>query len=441
MQADEIPEAIQWHEGMLLSPQHFQQNAWRHELLVQYGSLLVAPYCWGIRVLKLDTKVLPSGTFRVLELEAVMPDGSVVTQKPDDDRELLLDLAPFAEQMRQGPIAIYLIVPARTAGGKGTLSRYEAFEGPPIADENTGDGDLRVPRLRPRVSLMAGEVPPPKYVSLTLAKVHFEDEAHILADYIPPTMTVASRSPLGDMCSQLAVRLREKAMFVSEQVRAPSTAADMPLMMESRNRMQSLVSALPPFEALLSTGVAHPLPLYLQLCSLAGHLSALGVSLLPPVFPPYNHNDLRATYQEVLDFALRMTNEGVPESYDAYPFQLRDRVFSLSFDALWSTRRLVLGMRMATGVSEKEMIAWGDECLIGSESMIASMRDRRIRGALREFIEKDQDLLPVRGVLLFSLRPDPEFIRPGERLLILNFGERGRAFSPVEIVLYVKYDE
>ena len=84
MQAEDIPEAIQWHEGMLLSPQHFQQSAWRHELLVQYGSLLVAPYCWGVRSLTLDTKLLPGGTFRVLELEAVMSDGSLVSHKAED---------------------------------------------------------------------------------------------------------------------------------------------------------------------------------------------------------------------------------------------------------------------------------------------------------------------------------------------------------------------
>jgi len=41
--ADEIPQAIQWHEGMLLSPQHFQQSSWRQEMLVQYSMLLTAP--------------------------------------------------------------------------------------------------------------------------------------------------------------------------------------------------------------------------------------------------------------------------------------------------------------------------------------------------------------------------------------------------------------
>jgi hypothetical protein len=105
----------------------------------------------------------------------------------------------------------------------------------------------------------------------------------------------------------------------------------------------------------------------------------------------------------------------------------------------WVTRRLVIGMRITTGVTEKEMIAWGDECLIGSESVVPSLRDKRIRGANREYVETDRELVPVRGVLLFTLRPEPEFLKPGEILQIRNLGERGRTFSPLEIVLYVKH--
>src|SRR4030095_11711054 len=40
MNAYEISDAIQWHEGLLLTPQHFQQLSARHEALVQYGTLI-----------------------------------------------------------------------------------------------------------------------------------------------------------------------------------------------------------------------------------------------------------------------------------------------------------------------------------------------------------------------------------------------------------------
>jgi type VI secretion system protein ImpJ len=437
--ADEIPQAIQWHEGMLLAPQHFQQSCWRQEMLVQYNSLLVAPYCWGVRRLALDTKLLPAGTIRILDLEAVMPDGALVTHRPTEDSELLLDLAADSNLPRQSDILVHLTLPARNAGTiKGGLMRYEGLLGSPTPDENTGEGELRMPVLRPRLSLLAGDTPPPKYTSMPLAAVRIEDEAHVQTAFIAPTMSVALNSPLGELCSDVARRVREKAMYVSEQVRSPSSVLDMPLMVENRAHLQSLIAGLPQFEALLSTGTAHPLTLYAAMCGLAGHLASLGNTLLPPMFSPYNHGDLRTTFQEVINFALRMINEGIPETYTPYPFKRKDRTFGLMFEDDWLTRRLVLGMRMPSGATEKDVVGWGEECLIGSESVVSSLRDRRIRGAQRQFIDKDQELVPVRGVVLFGLKPEPEFIRSGETLQILNFGERWRNLSPVEVVLYVK---
>jgi type VI secretion system protein ImpJ len=424
---------------MLLAPQHFQQASWRHEMLVQYSSLIVSPYAWGVRRLILDQKMLPAGTIRVLELEAVMPDGSLVSHRPSENNELILDLAADATVSKLGDILIHLALPARSGGSmKGGLARYDPIEGAPLADENTGENEIRIPVLRPKLSLFAGDAPPPKFVSMPIFGVRFEDETCVQSDYIAPTMATPANSQLGELCSDLARRVRQKAMYVSQQVRAPSTVLDMPMMMEHRSQLQSLVAGLPALEALLGTGAAHPISLYLAACTLAGHLAGLGSSMLPPVFSAYNHKDLRTSFQEVINFAIRMTNEGVPETYTAYPFKRKESLFHLIFDAHWAARRMVLGMRLGTGVTEKEMIAWGEECLIGSESVFSSLRDRRIRGAQRQFIDKDPELAPVRGVVLFNLRPDSEFIKPGESLQILHLGERGKAFAPVELVLYVK---
>jgi type VI secretion system protein ImpJ len=424
---------------MLLAPQHFQQSCWRQEMLLQYSSLMLAPYGWGIRRLALDNKLLPGGTVRVLDLEAVMPDGAVVMHRPTEDCELMLDVNADPNLPKQREFLVYLVLPARNAGTvKGGLMRYEAIESAPVQDENTGEGELRLPVLRPRLSLLAGETPPPKYTSMPLVQLRLEDEGCVQTPFIAPTMAVPLHSPLGELCGNVARRVREKAMYVSEQVRAPSSALDIPLLVENRAHLQSLIAGLPVFEAVLSTGSAHPLVLYTALCGLAGQMSGLGNTLLPPVFAPYNHNDLRATYQEVVNFVLRMMNEGIPETYTPYPFQLKDRAFGLMFQEEWLGKRLVLGIRKPTTASEKDMIGWGDECLIGAESIISSLRDRRIRGAQRQFIEKDQELVPTRGLVLFGLKADPEFVRSGETLQILNFGDRWKTMSPIEIVLYVK---
>ncbi len=36
MDARHLPKAIQWYEGMLLSPKHFQRLSFRHEEMVQF---------------------------------------------------------------------------------------------------------------------------------------------------------------------------------------------------------------------------------------------------------------------------------------------------------------------------------------------------------------------------------------------------------------------
>ncbi|MDF1750691.1 MAG: type VI secretion system baseplate subunit TssK, partial [Alphaproteobacteria bacterium] len=83
--ARELPDAIQWHEGMLLAPQHFQQLAVRGEELIAYHTATSSPFHWGIRHLKVDPVQLVSGIFRVLELEAVLPDGLIVTHVQGED--------------------------------------------------------------------------------------------------------------------------------------------------------------------------------------------------------------------------------------------------------------------------------------------------------------------------------------------------------------------
>ena len=72
---DSLPERIQWHEGMLLSPQHFQHESARVDALIAWQALATNPYAWGIRRLELDEGLLATGLLRVLRLDAVMPDG------------------------------------------------------------------------------------------------------------------------------------------------------------------------------------------------------------------------------------------------------------------------------------------------------------------------------------------------------------------------------
>jgi type VI secretion system protein ImpJ len=440
MDAHEIPESIQWHEGLLLTPQHFQQLSLRQEALLQYVSAVVAPFNWGVRYVKIDPASLAGGTFRVLELEAVMPDGLVVSSGLRRGEDLQIDLAPFAEQMKTGAVAVHLAVAARETDAlrRGDLARYESVEGDPVADESTGDGPVSIPRLRPRLSLLVTDSPPKKYVSLPLAKTTYRDESFALTDFIPPTLSVERQSPLGVMCSTAARRLREKAMYLADQLRVPASGARVGLDLKTESLIRSLVAQLPPLEAVLATGVSHPFVVYLALCQVAGQVSVMGRNLVPPAFAPYDHNDLRASFEQLLYYVARQIDEGITSSFTAHTFRYEEGVYSLMFDGGWANRRLALGMRGQAGMSEQDVARWGRECLIGSRTRLHSMRENRILGARRDLIERDEDLVPPRGVALFALKADREFVEPDEVLQIFNASTTGQSQRPAEIVLYVR---
>lgn len=433
MDSKQIPEAIQWHEGMLLAPQHLQQLSQRSESLVHYYLHAISPFFWGVRTLEIDEKLLVGGVFRVLKLEAVMPDGLIVSHQTGSGTDLQITL----QNVQQQPITIHLAVPARSLiATKGDLPRYQSVDGEPIVDESSGDGEVLIPRLRPRLRLIAGEVPA-KYVSFPLAKIRYKNEAFGRDEFIPPTTIVPAGSSIWEICSLTATKIRERALFLSEQVRSPASASRVPLMLETKGRIQNLVSGLPQFEAILGTSMAHPYELYKAFCVLAGHLAGLGYSMVPPVLGPYKHNDLYATFIQIQEFAFAMMEEGIPENYMAIPFQLVKKTFCLIFDSAWKDRRLFVAMRGQTGMSEKDVVEWGESCRIGSESVMRSMRDKRILGAGRQLIQSYESLVPARGVILFALDFDPQFIKPDEQLQVVNDSESA-GMHPAEVILYVK---
>ena len=450
MNAYEIPDAIQWHEGLLLTPQHFQQLSTRHEALIQYGTSLVAPFCWGVRRFKHHQISLTPGKFKVLELEAVMPDGLVVVHGlPDEKRDgtLEIDLSKQADQIGERGILVWVTVGARPNGnGNGETHRYKKFDGDPVADEVSAAKPRSIHRLKPLLGLHAGETLPNDSVGFPLARVINRASSFSLDEkFIPPLLSVpvnategdtsaVAAQRLGEMCSQMAQRVRKRAMYLADEARNPGPASRFADEADARSRMLGLAGALPAFEAVLQTGCAHPYQVYVALCSLAGQVATLGINMFPPAFDAYNHNNLYATFAPVLEFIDRTMDQGLPVAYRSFLFNYNEGAYELRFDSTWMKKKLALGIRGERGMSDDDVVRWGESCLIGSQNRIDLLRANRIRGAVRKHeSERVGDIITAKGVALFSLMADESFVEPEKLLQIVNYdGQR-----PCEIVLYV----
>lgn len=438
--AHDVPDAVQWHEGMLLAPQHFQQLAVRSESLLQYHMLAAAPFHWGVRRLRVDTSLLLDGTFRVMELEAVMPDGLGVSYRDGDAIDLTVSLAGRPMD-RTSSVPVHLAVPASRGAAAtvgGDFGRYSSYDSAPIPDLNTGEGELVVPRLRPRLLLLAGDTPPDKYVSIPLARVSYRDERYALTEFVPPLMQVTEHDELGLACGRVLKRIREKAAFLADRARAASATAKRPLVIETQLMAQNLACALPPAEAMLRTGVSHPYHLYLAFCGLVGHVAAVGTALIPPLVDPYDHLDPLASFTSIFTY-IEGVLDGIQEAYRPVPFRLSNGVFELALDPDWvRDGSLLLGAVGPAGVSDADLAAWMESSLIASKSRMTSLRERRVRGPSRSRLDSPDavGVAPRRGEVMLTVAADAQYVEAGEVLQVMNpgDGERGR---PDEVVLYV----
>lgn len=435
-----VADRIQWHEGMLLSPQHFQQTSARLDSLVAWHTLLASPFSWGVRRLKIDKGLLPAGIIRVLHLDAIMADGTAVSFDSDNATHgvLELNLAPFLQEMSEGDLNFFLVLPIeRSMRDKSIPTRFRSLISTPVDDEVSDAVPADIPKLLPNLEIVAGQLPSGLYTHLRLGTVSKDNEVIKLGATLPPLIEIPRDCDLWEKVTAFVEQLRGKAAFVAKQTAVPSSKIDDRLAyLEQRERLRNLVTCLPLVEAVLRTPSLHPYALYLALCGLLGPLSLLRHGALPPLPPEYDHANPEAVLEPIL-IILQESLQEVSQEYREYKFEYLHGAFEILLKASWLDKQLVIGLR---GQPEKDLIAWMGGAIVGSKSVYASLRERRVLGASRVPIEvaPELGLRASSGYTLFAIQASEVLTVAGEFLIISNSTESAAAQRPQEMVFFVK---
>lgn len=433
-----IPNAIQWHDGMMLTPQHFDDLTARLEALIEHASRMAAPFNWGVATLSIGEAELLEGTFSVTELEAILPDGLAVWTDTRSQAPLKLQLDTLEPAFKSGIFTVYAAVPAPREGAD-RLWRYEPVEEPIEQQAANDESDAPpIPRLQPRLQLIAtpGALPS-RYVGVPLAQLQYRNGAFARVDsYIPPTQKLRTTSPVARQTISLLRRVREVSIVLQQQWRSLSSSERESQDLARRSAVQQLVATLPYAEAIVEVGEVHPFQVFLALTQMAGHVAGIASDPIPPNFQPYNHLNLANSFSEVITFITRVLAENTSEDYIGVPFLPGDDSFYLLFEPSWKGRKLVLALA-APDLPADQVKAWGNSALIGASILQDSMRDRRILGARRAFTEREQGLYTPPGTVLFQLFNDDEFIRGGEMLEITGGKSQRGIGKPADMTLFV----
>jgi type VI secretion system protein ImpJ len=431
-----IPEGLRWHEGMLLAPQHFQQLAIRSEALSHHFVASGVPYFYGVTRLAVDEGLLDHKVFRLQALECVLPDGMYVQEPPEH-----FDLAPYKADAERGPMRINLCIPeSAVADRQGVMARHVAVGGPAVADTDPdadeGQQAVAVPRLRPNVRLAGNDVPA-GMVAMPVAEVEYVDGAFRLTEFVPPHFKVNDAKFVGPLlrtCKQSARKVRDKANYLLEMIRSPVGSANRP---RFERQLNALMAGLPAFELLLDSEQVHPFTLYQALCTLGANVASVGSIDEIPRFPRYDHDNILELFESVSGTLFNTLDLGVQESYTEFRLDGEGQSFTISFREEWTTHKLVLGFM---GQPTPEIIAWAENCYIGTDSHIEAMSKNRDIGAKRIRDDQHEGLRRRPGTILYTLAEDLRRVEAGETMHVYNPVIGPNDASPSRIFLYVKHD-
>jgi type VI secretion system protein ImpJ len=466
-----IPDAVQWHEGMLLSPQHFQQADLRADALRGYLAQATTPFGWGVRRWDFDKAALEAGRFSLTELEAIMPDGLLIlypTAEPANAPALDLDLKPLLANGAAQSLAVHVTVAAQSwqseRAGTGKKQRFREVVGAEVADANTGDNAILIPRLLPNLVLERTDGPlnppsPARLVSLPLAILKFDGQRFTKSDdFEAPRLRVADGTLLFNRAKGVETALAAMANDWAGRLRGALAEGQAALVSDSIVTLRTVIRGLPRLAALLKTRTAHPFDVYLALCDIAGNLAVVGGELTNPDFDSYQHADPLPAFTAVTEFISKAL-ERLHTPYTSEDFeQVKAGEFKLTLGPVYLRDekvlsylrdKLVIGVRLRRSQKIDAVRQWFLTARIGAVDDIATLNRNMSAGVARDEIRGTTDLgvLPQPLMLLFSVGPE-ELLASGQALQISlssgeepgdDFGEG--ASEPDQITLFLPAPE
>ncbi|GHU12288.1 type VI secretion protein [Alphaproteobacteria bacterium] len=425
---------IQWHEGMLLSPQHFQQSDSYIQHLFSVFGLSSYTFCYGVHELKVDTSALSSGVIRVMKARGIFQDGYSFDFDAICDRPLEKNLSEYFTS-HAAAVRVYLAIPVRKIGKSeltGDMARYYPDELINVNDENTGDNLINIPVLKPRMRLLTEDEVDARYTSFPIFEAEKDVDGGVVStNFIPPYITVDEHSKVSEMCRDIARLIRSKvSYFADRKDNYARTATE-----ESLTCLRLLIQAALPLEAIIKISGIQPFEIYKCLLHSVSNIISVNPSQLIPMLPKYDHNDIFRTFDALAQYAKNIL-ESMKQRYEIVHFDKEESLFKLQMKKEWLDRdEIAIGVQKAFSSTDADILSWISGVQIASESMLHAIKDRRILGAERSVMERGAYITQPNGMTIMAVKTRSTYIKDMEKLCLIN---SSKEIVPEEVILYAE---
>lgn len=292
---------------MFLRVQHFQQaDRWTERLVRSSGEMLSA-YPWGVAEVNIDRSALSIGQLALSSVRGILPDGTPFEAPVDTDLPppLMLD-----DQVHNA--IIYLALPVRQPGkAEFSINGNEVakvrlvgshYEAPDANIDTDFLAPIDVGRLNFRLLKTGDELA--GYAILGIARiveVRTDKSVVLDNDFIAPSLNCAAEPRLKELLTELLGIVRHRCDAISTRIGDPTVRGTAEIgdyfLLHILNRAEPLLAHIA-----ANASRIHPILFFEHCIQLAGELSTFtSAQKRATDFPPYRHEDLKATFAAVFD--------------------------------------------------------------------------------------------------------------------------------------------
>ena len=307
-----------WGRGIMVSPQHFQQQAaqaaWSAECIARLG--LSQP--WGMIDAAFEPDALKLGRLQARHLHVRFQDGTLI----DTDNADPLPPALSLESESRDAVVV-LALPLLRANGGNCLKPDEVAERPVRFRQrwrdvrNTfGDDTRQIAVMQPELTLRFARQDNSDYLTCPVARVQQDSQGVWTLDetFLPPLLTLRGSRWLSTQLEQLLTQLRARLGRLmamrreSNERMADFAVADVSLFW----LLNALNSAEPVLGQFQRNPQSPPERLYPELARLAGSLLTFSLAHQVSAIPVWQHEQLNAVFPPLFNLLGDLLEASLP---------------------------------------------------------------------------------------------------------------------------------
>ena len=418
---DFAPERVVWSEGMLVSPQHLQQQAQFHERLLETRLAALSPFDWGVLRVELDPNGLAADQLIVSAFAGILPDGTPLAFDKSQQSAPVPRAIGKAFPATQKILRVYVGIAREREGianvgepnGQNQRLRY-LLANRDVADLSSGrEARISVAFGRPNVVVLFGDEANEDYDSIQVAEL-VRDASGVPAvsdAFVPPCLQIGSSPLIMAGLTRLfgLVVARQRDLSETCRERSGSTLEFQSSDITTFLQLSALNAMLPVLQHFLDAPQISPWQTYLLLSQLAGQLSTFGVDTDPASLPKFSHTDLGTTYRLLFERLTQLLSATVIKRYITLRLKLYPNgVLLAEFDdpRLIACQSFVLTAKSEQGNVAPEKLALDLPKLskIGSKTTIKNIVQAAANGVPMQVAHRVPPEIPIRdGTVYFSL--------------------------------------